>query len=100
MLAQNLQNLPSHSFHGVPPKQIARRGKETKEVLGEVSGPLALQIKLPVVLPAKISLFRKSRELQPGISNPWQNHRQVHQTKRRLFYRGKGALLETESPLE
>ena len=54
---------------------------------------LILKIKLPVILPAKVDLFRNSRELQSDTSSLWQNYRQVPTQNKEgtpVSYRGKG----------
>lgn len=42
---------------------------------------MLLTLNLPVILPAKVGLFRNRRELQFGASRLWQNHRQVGRTR-------------------
>ena len=49
---------------------------------------LILKIKLSVILPAKIGLFKSNRELQSEICTLWHNHRQVLKTKETTLFHG------------
>lgn len=42
-----------------------------------------MTLKIKGILPAKLGLFRDSRELQLAVYGLWQNHRQTWRVKRR-----------------
>lgn len=80
-----------YSFYYILSSSKARVQK--MELTSDHQVMLTLEIKLPVILPAKMGLFWNSRELQPGTSELWQIHRQVCRAKesRALLQRKGGA---------